>query len=105
VRRHRPIQSSTGGPIGRWGRGEGGALQREFCFSAQSETSLEGGHVSGQEGIQLTSNCKGRPFRDRDSESGSRRAKMTHKNREKLRNFMFWSDGRPLLRAEGLSVA
>ncbi len=37
------------------------------------------------------------------SESGSRsrRAKMTHKSRKKLRNFMFWSAGCSLLRAEG----
>ena len=32
---------------------------------------------------------------------GSRRAKMTHKSRKKLRNFMFWSAGCSLLRAEG----
>ncbi len=31
----------------------------------------------------------------------SRRAKMNHKNRQKLRNFMFWSAGCSLLRAEG----
>ncbi len=34
--------------------------------------------------------------------SGYRRAKLTHKNRKKLRNFMFWSAGCSLLRAEGL---
>jgi hypothetical protein len=33
--------------------------------------------------------------------SGSRRAKITHKNRKKLRNFMFKSSGCSLLRAEG----
>jgi hypothetical protein len=51
-----PVQSSTG-RLARWDRGGSGAdeLQQEFCFSAQSETSLEGSHVSGQEGIQLTS--------------------------------------------------
>jgi hypothetical protein len=37
---------------------------------------------------------------DPDSESGSRRAKMTHKNRKKLRNCMFESAGCSLLRAE-----
>ncbi len=35
------------------------------------------------------------------SESGSRRSKMTHKSSNKLRNFMFWSTGCSLLRAEG----
>ncbi len=38
---------------------------------------------------------------DSESGSGSRRAKMTHKNGEKLRKFIFWSDGCSLLRAEG----
>jgi hypothetical protein len=38
---------------------------------------------------------------DPNSESGSRRAKMTHKSRTKLRNFMFWRAGCSLLRAEG----
>jgi hypothetical protein len=33
--------------------------------------------------------------------AGSGRAKMTHKNRKKLRNLMFWSAGCSLLRAEG----
>ncbi len=35
--------------------------------------------------------------------SGFRRTKMTHKNRKKLRNFMYWSAGSlcSLLRAEG----
>ncbi len=37
------------------------------------------------------------------SGSGSRRAKMTHKNRKKHRIFMFWSAGCSLLRAEGFS--
>ncbi len=32
---------------------------------------------------------------------GPRRAKMTHKTRKKLGNFMFWSAGCSLLRAEG----
>jgi hypothetical protein len=36
-----------------------------------------------------------------DSESGYRRAKMTHKNRIFFRNFMFLSAGCSLLRAEG----
>jgi hypothetical protein len=36
-----------------------------------------------------------------DPESGSSRAKMTHK-RKKFRNFMLLSAGCPLLRAEGL---
>ncbi len=37
-----------------------------------------------------------------ESGSGSRRAKMTHKRRrKKFRNFMFWSAGCSLLRAEG----
>jgi hypothetical protein len=37
--------------------------------------------------------------------SGSRRAKMAHKNRKKYRIFMFWSAGRSLLRAEGFSCS
>jgi hypothetical protein len=37
-----------------------------------------------------------------ESGSGSRRAKMTHKSRKNLRNFMFSSAGCSLLRAEGL---
>ncbi len=37
------------------------------------------------------------------SVGGSRRAKKTHKNRTKLRNFMFRSAGRSLLKAEGFS--
>jgi hypothetical protein len=40
-----------------------------------------------------------------ESGSGSRRAKMTHKNRKKYRNFMFWSAGCSLLRAEGFSCS
>ncbi len=39
------------------------------------------------------------------SGSGSRRAKMTHKNRKKYRIFMFWSAGCSLLRAEGFSCS
>ncbi len=39
---------------------------------------------------------------NRVSGSWSRRAKMTHESRKKLRNFMFWSAGCSLLRAEGL---
>ncbi len=39
------------------------------------------------------------------SGSGSRRANITHKNRKKLRNFMFWSAGCSLLRAESLSCS
>ncbi len=35
-----------------------------------------------------------------ESGSGSRRAKMTHKNRKTLRNFLFWSVWCSLLRAE-----
>jgi hypothetical protein len=37
--------------------------------------------------------------------SGSRRAKMTHKNRKKLIYFMLLSAGCSLLRAEGFPVA
>jgi hypothetical protein len=37
------------------------------------------------------------------SGSGSRKAKMTHKYRKKLRIFMFWSAGCSPLRAEGFS--
>ncbi len=39
------------------------------------------------------------------SGSGSRRAKMTHKNRKKSRIFMFLSTGCSLLRAEGFSCS
>jgi hypothetical protein len=44
---------------------------------------------------------------DPDSKSGSgfRRAKITHKNRKKLRNFMFLSARCSLLRAEGFSCS
>ncbi len=45
------------------------------------------------------------PDLDAESGSGSRRAKMTHKNRKKLRNFMFWSAWCSLLRAEGFSCS
>jgi hypothetical protein len=38
-----------------------------------------------------------------DSESESRMAKMTHKNRKKVKNVMFSSAGCSLLRAEGFS--
>jgi hypothetical protein len=41
------------------------------------------------------------PYPDPDCESGSRRAKMTHKHRKKLINFM--DAGCSLLRAEGFS--
>ncbi len=37
------------------------------------------------------------------SRSGSRKAKMTHRNRKKERNFKFWSAGCTLLMAEGFS--
>jgi hypothetical protein len=37
--------------------------------------------------------------------SGSRRAKMTHKNRKESRIFMFSSTGCSLLRAEGFSCS
>jgi hypothetical protein len=37
--------------------------------------------------------------------SGFRRAKMTHKNRKKVRNSRFWSAGCSLLRAEGFSCS
>jgi hypothetical protein len=39
------------------------------------------------------------------SGSGSRRAKMTHKNRKKYRIFMFRNAGCSLLRAEGVSCS
>jgi hypothetical protein len=44
---------------------------------------------------------------DPDSEYGSRRAKMTHKNRKKLINRVsfFLSDGCSLLRVEGFSCS
>ncbi len=40
-------------------------------------------------------------YPDPDSQSGSRRAKMTHKDRKKSINFIFLSAGCSLLRAEG----
>ncbi len=40
-----------------------------------------------------------------ESGSGYRRAKMTHKNRKKVRNFMLWSAGCSLLRVEGFSCS
>jgi hypothetical protein len=42
-------------------------------------------------------------FPDSQSGSGTRRAKLTHKHRKKLINFMFWSAGGSLLRAKGVS--
>ena len=39
------------------------------------------------------------------SGSGTRRAKMTHKNRKKYKIFMFWSAGCFLLRVEGFSCS
>jgi hypothetical protein len=42
---------------------------------------------------------------DPESGSGSSRAKMTHKNRRKLINFMFLSAGCYLLRSEGYSCS
>ncbi len=36
---------------------------------------------------------------------GSRRAKITHKNRKKLINLIFWTAGCSLLRAEGVSCS
>ncbi len=47
------------------------------------------------------------PYQDPDSQSvaGSRRAKMTHKHRKKLINFIFGSARYSLLRAEGLSCS
>jgi hypothetical protein len=42
---------------------------------------------------------------DLESGSGSRRAKITHKNRKKLRNVKFWSAGCSLLRAKGSSFS
>jgi hypothetical protein len=39
------------------------------------------------------------------SGSGSKRTKMTHKNRKKWINFIFWSAGCSLLRAKGFSCS
>jgi hypothetical protein len=41
------------------------------------------------------------PDSESGSGSGSRRAKMTHKSKRKLKKLMFSSVGWPLLRAEG----
>ncbi len=45
------------------------------------------------------------PNPDSEFGSGSRRAKVTHTNRKKLRNFMFWSAGYSLLRTKGFSCS
>jgi hypothetical protein len=45
------------------------------------------------------------PDPDSQSGPGSRRAKMTHKKRKKLINFIFWSAACSLLRAEGFSYS
>jgi hypothetical protein len=45
------------------------------------------------------------PHSNCGSGSGSRRAKMTHKNRKNSRIFMFLSTGCSLLRAEGFSCS
>jgi hypothetical protein len=42
---------------------------------------------------------------DPNSRSVSRRGKFSHKNRKKLINFIFWSAGCSLLRAEGFSYS
>ncbi len=41
------------------------------------------------------------PDPDSESASGSRRAKMTHKNRKKFRNFIFWGAGCSFWKPEG----
>ncbi len=41
-------------------------------------------------GLDLIRSVDPNPDPDLESGSGSKRAKMTHKNRKKLRNFMFW---------------
>jgi hypothetical protein len=51
----------------------------------------------------MDTNSMGSLDPDPDSQSGSRREKMTHKNRRKLINFIFLSDGCSLLSAEGFS--
>jgi hypothetical protein len=69
---------------------------------------LQGNVVSPEQGFGSVS---GSAFLDPDphsncgSGSGSRRAKMTHKNRKQYRFFMFWSAGCSLLRAEGFSCS
>ncbi len=45
------------------------------------------------------------PYPVTDSQSGSRRAKKTHKHRRKLIKFMFWSAGCSLSRADGFSLS
>jgi hypothetical protein len=45
------------------------------------------------------------PHSNCGSGSGSRRAKMAHKNRKKFRIFMFLSTGCSLLRTEGFSCS
>ncbi len=55
-------------------------------------------------GLDLIRSVDPNPDPDLESESGSKRAKMTHKNRKKLRNFMFWKFWNAvcsLLRADG----
>jgi hypothetical protein len=52
-------------------------------------------------GFQIRIDLIGSVDPDPDSESGSRRAKMTNKSRKNLK-FMFLSVGWPLLRAEGV---
>ncbi len=53
-------------------------------------------------GIRITDYNKRKCFR---SGSGSRRVKMTHKERKKLRKFTFWSAGCSLLMNEGFSCS
>jgi hypothetical protein len=70
----------------------------------QSTPSTEEKHCKGQ-GFGSGSVLDPDQIRSGDpdpySESGSRRAKITHKSK-KIRNFMSWSDRWSLLRAEGL---
>ncbi len=45
------------------------------------------------------------PDSNRSVDPDPKGVKMTHKNRNKLRNFMFWRAGSSLLRAEGFSCS
>ncbi len=56
-------------------------------------------------GLDPDNGVLGSWFADSQSGSWSRSAKMTHKNRKKFINFIFWSTGCSLLGAEGFSCS
>ncbi len=98
-----PHPAQAGAPTRRCSHGNRSVVLSPFCpprFPTATRVSDPDPHGSALiwvawSGSAFISNCG----------SGSRRAKMTHKNRKKYRIFMFWSAGCFLLRAEGFSCS